>query len=129
MPREDWDHNQLGNSEQEIRENLIEIIENPDEIWKDPNQDRWMYTKRMILNGRELIVVLFVANGEVHSAFVPTHEEYSGVTGYSDEYAKWYIQDQELIKKYEDDETDGIVEEVDEGERAVSPGGKPDPTK
>lgn len=128
LNKDDWDHSQLGATKEEVLRNLIEIVENPDEIWKDPDQDRWMYTKRMILNGRELIIVLFVMNGEVRSAFVPTHEEYAGATGYSDEYAKWYIQDQELIKKYEDEVSGGIVTQIDEGEQAEKPEEKPDPT-
>lgn len=123
--RNDWDHNQLGNSREEVERNIQEIIKNPDEIWKDPNQDRWMYVKKMVLNGIEVIVTLFIRNGEVQSAFVPTHPNVEGPTGYSDKIAKHYIRTQEMVKEFEIEE---VIPEIDEGERAREPHSEfPDP--
>jgi hypothetical protein len=44
--KKDWDHNQIGSTKGEIRENLRKIVENPDEIWKETGTDRWMYVKK-----------------------------------------------------------------------------------
>jgi Mg-chelatase subunit ChlD len=125
--KNDWDHNQIGNTEEEVVRNIRRIINDPDEIYKDPNQDRWMYAKRIVLNGREVIAVLFVQNGEVATAFVPTHHGYSGEAGYSDEYVKWYIQAQQMIKEYVPGED--LLPDVGIGESPPQPDQRPDPTE
>jgi hypothetical protein len=117
----DWDHNQIGSNRGEVIENVRKIVNKPDEIWKDPNQDRWMYVKRIVLNGVERIAIAFVTEGKVRTAFVPTHPDYS--PGYTDEIAKWYIKDQ-IMEKWK--EVDEIIQGVNEGEKASDPGNPPD---
>jgi hypothetical protein len=125
--KNDWSHNQLGNSEQAVRNNIRSIISSPDEIWKDSTQNRWMYVKRISLNGEERIVTLFVQNGEVATAFVPSHPGYSGQAGYSDQYAKWYIKkDSRMVKKYN---PGGKITDTNVGQSAPGhpPNDRPEP--
>ncbi len=124
--KNDWDHNQIGNNEQEVEDNLETIIQDPDEIWKDSGQDRWMYVKDMSLNGRDIVVTLFVFNGKVATAFAPTHQNGKGADGYSRKHAKWYIKNQNMVKKHEPG--DVIVSSVNKGDKSKNSGTEPNPT-
>lgn len=83
-----------------------------------------MYVKEMVLNGRQVIAILFVANGEVASAFVPTHPEVDGPAGHFWKWIEYYIKSQEMVKRHE--EGQGIIEDVDEDESAETPA-RPEP--
>lgn len=124
--KDDWDHNQIGNNEQEVEDNLETIIHDPDEIWKDSGQDRWMYVKEMSLNGRDVVVTLFVFNGKVATAFVPTHHNGKGADGYSRKHAEWYIKNQNMVKKHEPGGV--VISSINKGDKSKNPGAEPNPT-
>lgn len=121
---DDWDHEVIGRNENEVRETLRKVIEGTagegaDEVWKEPNQDRWMYVKTLTINGREITIVLFVMNGEVASAFAPTHETIDGYEGHTGDIVEYYIKLQEMVKKYAI-EGNEIIEDVDIDDQAES---------
>lgn len=101
LNKNEWGHNQIGENEQEIKDKVRQIINRPDEIYKHPGQNRLMYVKKLELNGKTLIALVFVKDGVVFSAFVPTKQlEYPG---YTDQNAIEYILDQKgMYKIYEE---------------------------
>lgn len=118
---DDWDHEVIGRNEQEVRETLEDVIrgtggEGADEVWEDPNQNRWMYVKELTIDGQEVTVVVFVTNGAVRTAFAPTHPSSNGYEGHSDEFVEYYIKAQEMIKRYAI-EGNEVIEDVDVNER------------
>lgn len=79
-------HQNVGQSEEEVRETVQNILQNPDEVYEDPEGYR-MYIKR--IDGE--IFVLFVSNrGYVQTAFRP---ELSDGT-YTEQRAIEYIEEQ-----------------------------------
>jgi hypothetical protein len=81
----------------------------------------------MTLNGKEVVVTLFVLEGKVRTAFVPTHHAYPQDIGYSHNHAKWYIKSQQMVKKHVPGEE--ITPGVNKGEQSSHPGPEPDPAK
>ncbi|WP_435064627.1 hypothetical protein [Halobaculum sp. EA56] len=119
--KNDWDHNQVGNSRETVRSRIEEILKSPAEVYKSQNQDRWMYAKRFNIDGRVITIVLFVQDGSVATAFAPTLNGYAGGTGHSEEFVRWYMKRQGMEKQYQSNDVDPITPRVDVGERPTIP--------
>jgi hypothetical protein len=78
-------HPEIGQTEEEIQETVRQIIENPDEVYVDPDGFR-MYIKR--ING-QIIFLLVSPTATVMTAYAP-----SSSGGYSEERAIRYIKRQ-----------------------------------
>lgn len=90
------------------------------ELGTDPNKNDWM----LVRDGRNIIILVFVEDGVVTTAFAPTFEEVDGPAGHVREYVEWYIKTQGMEKRLENVP---IVGDVDEGEQATDPGPRPEP--
>ena len=127
--KDDWDHNQLGNSKSEVRETLKQILQDPGEVYKATRDSDGatisVYLKEMYLNGNEVVVFALVRDGQLITSFVPAGEAPPG-SAYENVYdrsaAIEYIKEEVLktatgqtaIEKVE--EFKEIIEEIDIGE-------------
>lgn len=75
LRKNDWDHNQLGETEDEIKDNLRDILENPSEVYETQDGTERTYVKEMKLNGNDIVVFVFVADGKAITSFVPSTGE------------------------------------------------------
>jgi len=124
--KDDWDHNQLGETGGEVAKNIQRLIENPDEVYSgiEPTSQSKIevYVKGMILNGNEIIVWGLVVDGKVITAYVPTLGEGPSPPGsnYEDVYDR-----EHAINKIHNDviephltkvvENAKIIDDIDQG--------------
>lgn len=124
LRKNDWDHNQLGETEDEVRNTLEEILKNPGEVYETQDGTERTYVKEMELNGNEVVVFVFVADGKAVTSFVPAEEAPAG-SSYEDVYdrevAVEYIIEKVVDAEGEDtmekvEEFEEVIEQIDEGE-------------
>lgn len=85
-----------------------------------------MYVARLVIEGKEVIVVLFVEHGVLKTAYAPSHPETEGPAGHTIEYIKYHIKQQQFMKVAENSDNP-VVPEVPTGEVPPDPGSRPDP--
>lgn len=86
LNRNNWDHNKLGQSEEEVRETLRKVLQNPDEVYE--SSQGTYYIKEMFINGDKVIVMVLVAHNsntaypgrEVITGYVPAGGQPTGST-------------------------------------------------
>ena len=129
--KQDWDHNQLGNSREEIKRNLKKILQNPDEVYEKTIEHgaaegarSTVYLKELNIDGNSVIVMVIVGEiaGEraIATAYVPVGEapansDYEevydrkqvieNIKNSLEEGMKKLVENKELIQEYNEGDT------------------------
>ncbi|AGB15524.1 hypothetical protein Halru_0903 [Halovivax ruber XH-70] len=127
--KDDWDHNQLGESVGDVRETLQKVITDPDEVYggtraSDDATVR-VYVSEVAGGDGPVVVFALVVDGRLITSFVPAGEAHPGAP-YEDVYdrdkATTYII-REVLQKASGhspmtkvDEFDQLITQIEEGE-------------
>jgi hypothetical protein len=128
--KQDWDHNQLGNSREEIKRTLEKILQSPDEVYEKTIEHgaaegtrSTIYLKELTIDGNDVIVMVIVGEIAGERAVVTAYVSVGEKPANSD-YQDVYDRDQ-VIERIKDSLEEGmekivenkeLIEEYDEGE-------------
>jgi len=129
VERDNWDHNKLDQSREEVVESISGIIESPHEVYESADSETTYYIKEIVEEGDEVIAMVIVAPNsntayqgkEIISGYVP-----AGGIAEGSEYNEVYDRDsviQNTVQKLQEEvelekieEQKEIIEEVDLGD-------------